>query len=45
VFSHAEGVDVTMLLNKKEWLFEGVHEQYAIGLIAVARRSTGARRR
>ena len=37
VFSHADSVDVTMLLNTKEWLFDGVHEQYAVGLVAVAR--------
>jgi hypothetical protein len=38
-FKNAECVDVTMLLNRKEWLFERVHEQYAIGLVALTRRS------
>jgi len=38
VFSRAEGVDVTMLLNNKQWFFEDVHPQYTIGLVALARR-------
>ncbi len=38
VFSSAEGVDVTMLLNNKQWFFEDVHPQYTISLVAVARR-------
>jgi hypothetical protein len=38
VFSHAEGVDVTMLLNNKQWFFEDVHPQYTIGLVALERR-------
>ncbi len=41
VFSRAEGVDVTMLLNNKQWFFEDVHPQYTIGLVAVARREAG----
>jgi hypothetical protein len=36
VFSHAGGVDVTMLLNNRQWFFEDVHPQYTIGLVAVA---------
>ena len=38
VLSHAERVDVTMLLNNKQWFFEDVHPQYTIGLVALARR-------
>jgi len=38
VFSQAEGVDVTMLLNNKQWFFDDVHPQYTIGLVALARR-------
>lgn len=38
LFSHAEGVDVTMLLNNRQWFFEDVHPQYTIGLVAVGRR-------
>lgn len=38
VFSRAEGVDVTMLLNNRQWFFEDVHPQYTIGLVALARR-------
>jgi len=41
VFSRAEGVDVTMLLNNKQWFFEDVHPQYTIGLVALARREAG----
>jgi len=37
-FSHAEDVDVTMLLNSRQWLFEDVHPQYTIGLVTLARR-------
>jgi hypothetical protein len=38
IFSNAEGVDVTMLLNNRQWFFEDVHPQYTIGLVAVSRR-------
>ncbi len=38
VFSHAEAVDVTMLLNNRQWFFQDVHPQYTIGLVTVARR-------
>jgi hypothetical protein len=38
VFSRAERVDVTMLLNNRQWFFEDVHPQYTIGLVALARR-------
>jgi hypothetical protein len=40
LFSRAEGVDVTMLLNNRQWFFEDVHPQYTIGLVAVARRQS-----
>jgi len=40
VFSRAEDVDVTMLLNNRQWFFEDVHPQYTIGLVAVCRRET-----
>jgi hypothetical protein len=42
VLSRAGGVDVTMLLNNKQWFFEDVHPQYTIGLIALDR--TAAKR-
>ncbi len=42
VFSRAEGVDVTMLLNNRQWFFEDVHPQYTIGLVALARREAVA---
>ncbi len=38
VFSHAEGVDVTTLLNTKGWVFDQAEHRYTIGLVAVARR-------
>lgn len=38
VFSRAEGVDVTMLLNNRRWFFEDVHPQYTIALLAAGRR-------
>lgn len=33
----AEVVDLTMLLNNKQWIFEEVHPQYTIGLVAITR--------
>ena len=38
VFSHAEGVDVTTLLNTRGWVFDEAEHRYTIGLVAVARR-------
>jgi len=38
VFSRAEGVDVTTLLNTKGWVFDEAEHRYTIGLVAVARR-------
>lgn len=38
VFSRAESLDITMLLNNRQWFFEDVHPQYTIGLVALARR-------
>ncbi|MHB8078212.1 MAG: Eco57I restriction-modification methylase domain-containing protein [Candidatus Krumholzibacteriia bacterium] len=40
VFANAENVDVTMLLNNKQWFFEDVHPQYTIGLVELTRRKT-----
>jgi hypothetical protein len=39
IFSGAEVVDITMLLNSRQWFFEDVHPQYTIGLVALARRA------
>lgn len=33
----ASDIDITMILNKKEWIFDNVHEQYLIGLLSVVR--------
>jgi hypothetical protein len=38
VFECADDVDVTLLLNNRQWFFESVHPQYTIGLVALARR-------
>lgn len=38
VFSHAEAVDVTTLLNTKGWVFDQAEHRYTIGLVALARR-------
>ena len=40
VFSRAEGVDVTTLLNTKGWVFDEAEHRYTIGLVAVGRRET-----
>lgn len=39
VFSGAEDVEITMLLNNRQWFFEDVHPQYTIGLVALGRRN------
>lgn len=39
-FEEAETVDITMLLNNRQWFFEDVHPQYTIGLVAVERRAS-----
>ena len=40
MFSRAEGVDVTTLLNTKGWVFDEAEHRYTIGLVAVGRRET-----
>ena len=35
VFDEAERVDVTMLVNNRNWVFPEVHPQYSIGLVCV----------
>ena len=37
IFTNANPVDVTMLLNQREWVFPDVHEQYCIGLLGLRR--------
>ncbi|MFH1219064.1 MAG: hypothetical protein V1694_01245 [Candidatus Eisenbacteria bacterium] len=34
LFEHADNMDVTTLLNNRQWFFEDVHPQYTIGLVA-----------
>jgi hypothetical protein len=40
LFSDAESVDVTTLLNTKGWVFDEAEHRYTIGLVALARRKT-----
>lgn len=35
IFDDAERVDVTMLVNNRQWVFPEVHPQYSIGLVCV----------
>ena len=37
VFSESTEVNVTMLLNNRQWIFPGVHPQYTIGLVCITR--------
>ena len=41
ILNQAETVDLTMLLNNREWVFPNVHPQYTIGLTAITRREGG----
>lgn len=41
LFGAAARVDVTMLLNNRQWVFENVHPQYTIGLVAIERKRSG----
>lgn len=38
MLNEAELIDMTMLVNNRNWVFEEVHPQYTIGLAAVCRR-------
>lgn len=40
IFEHADEVDVTMLLNNRQWFFEDVHPQYTVGLVALEKRDS-----
>ena len=41
ILKQAETVDLTMLVNNREWVFPNVHPQYTIGLTAITRREGG----
>ena len=41
ILKQAEAVDLTMLVNNREWVFPNVHPQYTIGLTAITRRKGG----
>ena len=41
ILKQAEVVDLTMLVNNREWVFPNVHPQYTIGLTAITRREGG----
>ena len=38
LLASAEVLDLTMLVNNREWVFQNVHPQYTIGLTAITRR-------
>ena len=38
LLANAEVVDLTMLVNNREWVFPNVHPQYTFGLTAITRR-------
>ena len=38
ILKRAQMVDLTMLVNNREWVFPNVHPQYTIGLTAITRR-------
>lgn len=46
-FAEAETIDLTMLLNNRQWIFAEVHPQYTIGLVGIRRggRQTSVRLR
>ncbi len=37
IFDYAAEIEITTLLNNKQWVFDGVHPQYTIGLVAIKR--------
>ena len=37
MFDHAVRVDVTMVVNNRQWVFPEVHPQYSIGLVCITR--------
>lgn len=37
VFEDAQAIEITMILNNKQWFFAEVHPQYTIGLVAIQR--------
>lgn len=37
LFEKAREVEITMLLNNQQWVFDTVHPQYTIGLVAITR--------
>lgn len=41
-FKHAGVVDLTMLVNNRQWVFPEVHPQYSIGLVGMCRGGDGA---
>ena len=43
ILRSAEVVDLTMLVNNREWVFPNVHPQYTIGLTAITRREGGSK--
>ena len=42
ILKRAQTVDLTMLVNNREWVFPNVHPQYTIGLTTITRMKGGA---
>ncbi|MDQ7014130.1 MAG: hypothetical protein Q9O74_09575, partial [Planctomycetota bacterium] len=43
LFTNADPVDITMLVNNRQWVFPEVHPQYTIGLAAICRRKASGK--
>jgi hypothetical protein len=41
LFESARTLDICMLLNNRQWVFETVHPQYTIGLVAIQKQPRG----
>ena len=41
VFKNTEDIDITILLNNKNWVFPEVHPQYSIGLVGIKHGTPG----
>ncbi len=37
ILAHADPLDITMMVNNRQWVFPDVHPQYTIGLIGICR--------
>jgi hypothetical protein len=44
IFSECAEIDVTMLTNNRQWIFDEVHPQYTVGLVTLTRAVPGTAR-